>query len=148
MGTAREAGTDIPHADAEHPRPGDGPHGPGDGVPPAGSLPVAVEQQILDERQPHAKHPLADGKAVCAGCVGDGAVWRQYAGGQVRVRPGKVGLEPFQVVVLPDKLDRDITEDGICPEDLLQGGGLLRGEAVRKRRHGGAQAGLQFIGQR
>ena len=73
-----------------------------------------VEQQILDERQPHAKHPLADGKAVCAGCVGDGAVWRQYAGGQVRVRPGKVGLEPFQVVVLPDKLDRDIAEDGIC----------------------------------
>ena len=73
-----------------------------------GGLTVPVEQQVFDKRQPHAQHPLANGKAVGPGGVGDGAIRRKYAGDQVRVRPGKVGLEPFEVVILPDELDGDV----------------------------------------
>ena len=112
-----------------------------------GGLEVAVEQQVFDKRQPHAEHPLTDSKAVRAGGVGDGAVLRQHAGSQIRVRPGKVGLEPFEMMVLPDELDRDVAQDGISPQDFFERGSFLRGKAVNKRRHRIAQALLQGVGQ-
>ena len=102
MGAAGEVGADVAHADAEHPRPGDAPHGAVDGSPLALVLAVAVEEHILLDAQPHGQHPLADGQTVGAGGVGHHAVFGQDAGLQVGVGAGGVGLEPLDVLVLAD----------------------------------------------
>ena len=90
------------------------------GGPFAAVLAVTVEEEVLLQPQPHAQHPLADGKAVSAGGIGDHTAFRQHTGGQISVRPGRIGLEPFQTVVLPDELHRHIAQYGIGPADVLR----------------------------
>ena len=147
MGAAGEVGADVAHADAEHPRPGDAPHGAVDGRPLALVLAVAVEEHILLDAQPHGQHPLADGQTVGTGGVGHHAVFGQDAGLQIGVGAGGVGLEPLDVLVLADHRHRCVAQHDVGPEHIFGVDIVQRVETEFKFRHGCLQRGAVGVVQ-
>ena len=126
---------DIAHAHAQHPAARNAAHKVAGGCPAVFPLVVPIGGQLLEQAEPHCQHTLTDGKPISTGGVGHDAALRQHPRLQIVIGARCVGLEPLQMVVLPDQRHRQITQHGICPQGILHRGSIRGGKAICKALH-------------
>ena len=126
---------DIAHAHAQHPAARNAAHRVAGGCPAVLPLVVPVGGQLLEQAEPHCQHTLADGQTVSAGGVGHDALLRQHPRLQIVIGAGCVGLEPLQMIVLPDQRHRQVAQHRISPQGILRRGGIRGGKAICKALH-------------
>ena len=126
---------DIAHAHAQHPAARDAAHRVAGGCPAVLPLVVPVGEQLLEQAEPHCQHAFADGQTVSTGGVGHDAALRQHPRLQIVIGARCVGLEPFQMIVLPDQRHRQIAQHRIGPQGILRCGGIWGGKAICKALH-------------
>ena len=126
---------DIAHAHAQHPAARDAAHRVAGGRPAVLPLVIPVGGQLLEQAEPQRQHTLADGQPVSAGGVGHDAALRQHPRLQIVIRAGCVGLEPLQMIVLPDQRHRQVAQHRISPQGILHRGSIRGGKAICKALH-------------
>ena len=126
---------DIAHAHAQHPAARNAAHRVAGGCPAVLPLVVPVGGQLLEQAEPHCQHTLADGKPISTGGVGHDAALRQHPRLQIVIGAGCVGLEPLQMIVLPDQRHRQVAQHRISPQGILRCGGIRGGKAICKALH-------------
>ena len=126
---------DIAHAHTQHPAARNAAHRVAGGCPAVLPLVVPVGGQLLEQAEPHCQHTLADGQTISAGGIGHDALLRQHPRLQIVIGAGCVGLEPFQMIVLPDQRHRQVAQHRIGPQGILHRGSIRGGKAICKALH-------------
>ena len=126
---------DIAHAHAQHPAARNAAHRVAGGCPAVLPLVIPVGGQLLEQAEPHCQHTLADGQTVSAGGIGHDALLRQHPRLQIVIGAGCVGLEPLQMIVLPDQRHRQVAQHRISPQGILHRGSIRGGKAICKALH-------------
>ena len=140
LGHARVVQPDVSEPDHKHRRVRDAGHGPAR-APDVRVLPVAVERQLLLQREGHGEAVLGHGLAVGARGVAEQHVLAQHAGLEIGVRARGVELEEPQLRSPGDQRGGDVADDDLGPGDLLRAH-LLR-QRVEELPAGGR--GLQHV---
>ena len=135
MGPPGKVRADIAHAHTQHPAARNATHRVAGGCPAVLPLVVPVGGQLLEQAEPHCQHTLTDGQPISAGGVGHDALLRQHPRLQIVIGAGCVGLEPFQMIVLPDQRHRQVAQHRIGPQGILHRGSIRGGKAICKALH-------------